>query len=267
MPNQNKVSKSFTDLVDLVETLRGPDGCPWDGKQTVSSVKMYLLEECYEVLDAIEKEDPGEECSELGDLLFMIIFLTKLSSEKGEFDIIDVIESIVKKMKNRHPHVFGDARVNGADEVSSNWQKLKLKEKGDVEKKTSLLREVPRGLPALLRAHRLSDRASKVGFDWNNKSHIWEKVEEEFNELSSAVKMDKSEEVEEELGDLIFSLVNLARHWGFNSEKVLSEANRKFLNRFDSMEKNLNESGIDLDSATPEEMNRVWDNIKDKTEK
>ena len=263
MQNQNKVLKSFADLVDLVETLRGPDGCPWDRKQTVSSVKMYLLEECYEVLDAIEKEDPGEECMELGDLLFMIIFLTQLSSEKGGFSIVDVIESIVKKMKNRHPHVFGDVKVNGADEVSTNWQKIKMKEKGDIEKKVSLLKEVPRGLPALLRAHRLSDKASKVGFDWNNKSDIWKKVEEEFGELSSAVSMDKREEVEEELGDLIFSLVNLARHWGFNSEKVLSEANRKFLNRFESMEKRLGESGTGLDSATPEEMNSVWDNIKD----
>jgi len=267
MPNQNKVSKSFADLVDLVETLRGPDGCPWDRKQTVSSVKMYLLEECYEVLDAIEKENSGEECSELGDLLFMILFLTKLSSEKGEFDIVDVIESIVKKMKNRHPHVFGDVKVNGADDVSSNWQKLKMEEKGDIKKKASFLRDVPRGLPALLRAHRLSDKASKVGFDWNNKSHIWEKVEEEFKELSSAVNMDKTEEVEEELGDLIFSLVNLARHWGFNSEKVLSEANRKFLNRFESMEKRLDESGVGIDSATPEEMNSAWDNIKGKTGK
>ncbi|MFC1493893.1 nucleoside triphosphate pyrophosphohydrolase [Thermodesulfobacteriota bacterium] len=267
MSNQNKVSKSFADLVDLVETLRGPNGCPWDRKQTISSVKMYLLEECYEVLDAIEKGDSGEECLELGDLLFMIIFLARLSSEKGEFDIVDVIENIVKKMKNRHPHVFGDVQVNGPDEVSSNWQKLKMKEKVDIEEKASLLRDVPTGLPALLRAHRLSDKASKVGFDWNNKSDIWEKVKEEFNELSSAVSMDKREEVEEELGDLIFSLVNLARHWGFNSENVLSEANRKFLNRFERMEKRLDESGPGLDSATPEEMNSVWNSIKDKTGK
>ncbi len=267
MSNQNKVSKEFADLVDLVETLRGPDGCPWDRKQTVSSVKMYLLEECYEVLDAIEKEDPAEECLELGDLLFMIVFLTKLSSEKGEFDMADVIENIVKKMKNRHPHVFGDVQVNGADEVSSNWQKIKMREKGDVCKKASLLREVPSGLPALLRAHRLSDKASKAGFDWNNKDDVWDKVKEEFEELSGAVRGNKKEEVEEELGDLIFSLVNLARHWGFNSENVLGEANIKFLKRFEMMEERLEDSGVGLDHAGPEEMNRAWDRIKEKTVK
>jgi len=267
MSNQNKVSNAFIDLVNIVEKLRGPKGCPWDRKQTVSSVKMYLLEECYEVLDAIEKEDPGEECLELGDLLFMIIFLTQLSCEKGEFDIVDVIENILKKMKNRHPHVFGDVVVNSPKEVSSNWQKIKMKEKGDIEEKASLLREVPSGLPALLRAHRLSDKASKVGFDWKDRADVWKKVEEEFNELSMAISIKRREGVEEELGDLIFSLVNLARHWSFNSENVLGEANKKFINRFERMEKTLNESGSGLDDATPGEMDRVWNCIKNKTGK
>jgi MazG family protein len=266
MPNQNKVSQAFTDLVDLVQILRGPDGCPWDRKQTVSSVKMYLLEECYEVLDAIEKGNPGEECSELGDLLFMIIFLTQISNEKEEFDILDVIENIIKKMKNRHPHVFGDVKVNSSDEVSSNWQIIKMKEKEDIKKKSSFLGEVPVCLPALLRTHRLSDKASKVGFDWNNKDEIWAKVQEEYHELDSAIGRNKKEEVEEELGDLIFSLVNLARHWGLNSENVLSEANRKFIKRFQLMEKRLDESGSGLDDANPDEMNRMWNKIKAKTE-
>lgn len=266
MTNQNKVSKAFAELVDLVETLRGPNGCPWDRKQTVSSVKMYLLEECYEVLDAIEKGDSREECSELGDLLFMIIFLTQLSFEKEEFDIVDVIENIIKKMKNRHPHVFGDVQINSPDEVSSNWQKIKMEEKGG-KKRASFLREVPTCLPALLRTHRLSDKASKVGFDWNNRDDIWEKVQEEFNELHTAISRNRKEEVEEELGDLIFSLVNLARHWGFNSEYLLSEANRKFLKRFEMMEKGLDDSGLGLDNASPEEMNRMWDKIKNKTGK
>ena len=266
MRNQNKVSQAFADLVNLVQTLRGPEGCPWDRRQTVSSVKMYLLEECYEVLDAIEKGDSGEECSELGDLLFMIVFLTQISFEKGEFDILGVIENIIKKMKTRHPHVFGDVQVNGPDEVSSNWQKIKIQEKGDIKKKASFLGEVPLCLPALLRAHRLSDRASKAGFDWNSKDDIWEKVQEEYNELSTSIGRNKKEEVEEELGDLIFSLVNLARHWGLNSENVLIEANRKFLKRFELMEKRLGDSGIGLDNASPEEMNRVWNKIKAKTE-
>lgn len=262
MTNQNRTAGSFLELVSLVETLRGPKGCPWDRKQTVSTVKMYLLEECYEVLDAIEKEDVHEECLELGDLLFMIIFLTQFSKEKGEFDIGDVIENIIRKMKNRHPHVFGDAVVNSPDEVSENWQKIKMEEKGGVKEKASLLREVPSNLPALLRAHRLSDKASKVGFDWKDKSEIWSKVSEEYNELSHAVSAGKKAEVEEELGDLIFSLVNLARHWKLNSENVLGEANKKFLNRFEKMERALNESGFQLEDVTIEEMDRVWNNIK-----
>lgn len=266
MPNQNKVSQAFADLVDLVQILRGKDGCPWDRKQTVSSVKMYLLEECYEVLDAIENGDPGEECSELGDLLFMIIFLTQISYEKEEFDILDVIENIIKKMKNRHPHVFGDVQVNSPDEVSSNWQKIKMNERGDIKKTSSFLGEVPICLPALLRAHRLSDKASKVGFDWKNKHEVWEKVQEEFKELNTAIGRNKKKEVEEEIGDLIFSLVNLARHWGLNSENVLGESNRKFIKRFELMEKSLDDSGSVLDSVSPEEMNRVWNEIKAKTE-
>ena len=260
-----ELAGSFLELVALAAKLRSPEGCPWDRKQTIASVKMYLLEECYEVMDAIEKEDYPEMCLELGDLLFMIVFLSQLAHEQALFNMVDVSSNIVKKMKNRHPHVFGDTVVNSAEEVSENWQKIKMQEKGKNKSTSSILEDVPQGLPALLRAHRLSKKASKTGFDWKNKDDIWDKVTEEYNELSSAVREGRKDDVKEEIGDLFFSLVNLARHWDFNSEEVLRDANKKFVDRFKMMEKELNSSGIKLDDATYEDMNNAWDNIKKTT--
>ena len=260
--NNEELAGSFLELVALAAKLRSPEGCPWDRKQTIETVKMYLLEECYEAMDAIEKEDYPEMCLELGDLLFMIVFLARLSQEKALFNMVDVINSIVKKMKNRHPHVFGDTVVNNAEEVSENWQKIKMQEKGNSKSASSFLEEVPVGLPALLRAHRLSKKASKTGFDWESKEDIWDKVSEEFNELSSAVKEGKKDDVREEIGDLFFSLVNLARHWDLNSEELLRDANKKFVDRFKRMDAELNRSGVKLDDATYEEMNNAWDLIK-----
>ena len=263
--NNKKLTDAFLELVELAAKLRSPEGCPWDRKQTIDSVKMYLLEECYEVMDAIEKEDLPEMCLELGDLLFMIVFLAQLNHEKSLFSMVDVITGIVQKMKNRHPHVFGDTVVNSAEEVSENWQKIKMQEKGYKKTASSILEDVPSSLPALLRAHRLSKKASKTGFDWKNREDIWEKVREEFEELSGAVNEGRKEEVKEEIGDLFFSLVNLARHWDFNSEKLLMDANSKFIDRFKKMEMEINRSGLDLDDATYEDMNRAWDNIKKKS--
>ncbi len=263
--NNEELAGSFLELVALAEKLRSPEGCPWDRKQTIDTVRMYLLEECYEAMDAIEKEDYPEMCFELGDLLFMIVFLAQLSREQGLFSMVDVINNIVKKMKNRHPHVFGDTVVNSAEEVSDNWQKIKMQEKGNNKSASSILEEVPVGLPALLRAHRLSKKASKTGFDWRNKEDIWDKVAEEFNELSGAVKEGRKDEVREEIGDLFFSLVNLARHWNLNSEELLRDANKKFIDRFKMMEKELNKSGVKLNDATYEEMNNAWDSIKKQT--
>ena len=268
MANQtknNRLADSFLELVELAAKLRGPEGCPWDRKQTVETVKMYLLEECYEAMDAIENEDYPEMCLELGDLLFMIVFLAQLSREKSLFSMVDVIDSIVKKMKNRHPHVFGDAVVNSAEEVSENWQKIKMQEKGNNKSTSSILEEVPSCLPALLRAHRLSKKASKTGFDWKTRQDIWDKVREEFEELSGAVSDGNRDDVKEEIGDLFFSLVNLARHWDLNSEELLMDANRKFIDRFKRMENEITKSGLTLDDATYEDMNRAWDDIKKKT--
>jgi tetrapyrrole methylase family protein/MazG family protein len=263
--NNEELAGSFLELVALSARLRSPEGCPWDRKQTVDTVKMYLLEECYEAMDAIEKKDYPEMCSELGDLLFMIVFLAQLSHEQSLFNMADVIENIVKKMKHRHPHVFGDTVVKSAEEVSENWQKIKMQEKGNNRSASSILEEVPPGLPALLRAHRLSKKASKRGFDWKNKDDIWNKVTEEFDELSNAIRECKKDNVKEEIGDLFFSLVNLSRHWGFNSEEILRDANIKFVDRFRRMEKELEKSGIKPDEATFEDMNSAWDSIKKKT--
>jgi tetrapyrrole methylase family protein / MazG family protein len=264
--SREELAASFIELVELAEKLRSPEGCPWDREQTFKSVKMYLLEECYEALEAIEKEDFHEMCLELGDLLFMIVFLAQLSHEKALFTMTDVIKSIVKKMKHRHPHVFGNMVVNDSEEVKQNWQKLKMQEKENINKSaSSILEEVPLSLPALLRAHRLSKKASKTGFDWKTKEDVWEKVGEEFKELSDAVKEGNRDKVKEETGDLFFSLVNLARHWDLNSEELLRDANIKFVDRFKKMEDELNSSGIKLDEASSEDMNLAWDKIKKKT--
>ena len=263
--NNEELASSFLELTSLAAKLRSPEGCPWDRKQTIETVKMYLLEECYEAMDAIEKKDYPEMCLELGDLLFMIVFLAQLSHEQALFSMVDVINNIVKKMKNRHPHVFGDIVVDSAEEVSENWQKIKMQEKGENINTSSILEEVPVGLPALLRAHRLSKKASKTGFDWKNKDDIWDKVTEEFRELSSAVHEGVKDDVKEEIGDLFFSLVNLARHWDLNSEELLRDANKKFVDRFKLMEKELSNSGIKPDDATYEEMNNAWDRIKKNT--
>ena len=261
--NDKDLAASFLELVDLAATLRSPEGCPWDRKQTIETVKIYLLEECYEAMDAIEKKDYPEMCSELGDLLFMIVFLTQLSGEQSLFSMFDVINSIVNKMKRRHPHVFGDTVVSSSEDVSDNWQKIKMKEENNKDKSaSSILEDVPSCLPALLRSHRLSKKASKTGFDWKNRDDIWDKVKEEFSELSDAVNQGKEEDIKEEIGDLFFSLVNLARHWKFNSEELLRDANYKFTDRFKKMESHLNESGIKLEDATYEEMNSAWDSIK-----
>lgn len=261
--NKEQLNHSLSQLIQLVETLRGPDGCPWDAKQTKDTIKMYLLEEAYEVADAIEKDSDQETCEELGDLLFQIIFLASMAEDKDHYDLIQVIENITGKMTHRHPHVFGNTSVKTPEQVSENWEKLKKAENSNNHTSVSeALSEIPVNLPGLLRAHRLSDRASKAGFDWEGKGEIWTKVREETAELEQAISSNDTNKVGEEIGDLIFSLVNLARHWKLNAEDLMRDANRKFLKRFGEMEDELKASGIDLDHATAVEMNQAWDTIK-----
>lgn len=262
--NKDALSEAVSNLISLALRLRGPDGCPWDALQTDSTIKIYLLEEAYEVLDAIERGSPDDVCLELGDLLFQIIFLVILASERGEFDLVKVIEKVTEKMIKRHPHVFGDASVDGPADVSENWQRIKMSEKGGPKSPSSLLQDVPVNLPALLRAHRLGERASKVGFDWEGREEIWDKVKEEFEELNETLTGNDKDRIGEEIGDLLFSLVNMARHWGMNSELLLRDANQKFLKRFQEMGKELDRSGVDISRASSDEMNRAWEEIKDK---
>ncbi len=262
--DDERLCKSIIALVQLIQRLRGPDGCPWDKKQTDSTIKIYLLEEAYEVLAAIEKSSPREVCSELGDLLFQILLLAQLATEKNQFDLIEVVEMITEKMIRRHPHVFGQKTVDSAEEVAMNWAQIK-KAEGESSVETSVLLEsVPVDMPGLLRAHRLSERVSKVGFDWPNAAEIWRKVQEEFEELGSAIAKDERDEVAEELGDLLFSIVNLCRHWGLNAEHLVRVANQKFLERFGKMERELKAAGTELEEASPDEMNRTWEMVKER---
>ena len=255
------LGRAMGELLSLVRRLRAPNGCPWDAKQNNHTIKVYLIEEAYEVLDAIENASSDETCGELGDLLFQIVFLAALAEENGEFDFVEVVEKITAKMIRRHPHVFSDVTVDSADQVAANWARIKREETGP-ESFSATLNHVPAGLPALLRAHRLSERAAKTGFDWVHKGEIWTKVLEEVEELRQAVEGDDEQAVFEEMGDLFFSLVNLSRRWGMNAEDILRSANRKFLNRFEQMENHLNRGGLSIEKASANQMNGAWDAVK-----
>jgi MazG family protein len=227
--NKDQLARALIALSDLVSRLRGPEGCPWDREQTDSSIKMYLLEEAYEVLDAIENGSPEGVCEELGDLLFHIIFLASLAEVRGEFDLTEVMEKIASKMIRRHPHVFGDVQVKNPAEVSKNWEEIKKTEKGASDAVTPLLERVPIDLPALMRAHRLSERALKTDMGLKNEAKVWEKAHGEFEDLQRAIAEEDKERIGILVGDLLFSLANLARHLGFNAEDALRGANKKFI--------------------------------------
>jgi len=258
----DKLGRAMGELLSLVRRLRAPNGCPWDAKQNNHTIKVYLMEEAYEVLDAIENASSDETCGELGDLLFQIVFLAALAEENGEFDFMEVVEKITAKMIRRHPHVFSNTKVDSADQVAINWARIKREESDEAESVSATLNHVPIGLPALLRAHRLSERAGKIGFDWADRGEIWKKVMEEVEELKRAVESDDEQAAYEEMGDLFFSLVNLSRHWGMNAEDLLRSANRKFLNRFEQMENYLNRRGVSLEKATTDQMNGAWETVK-----
>lgn len=231
--DKDKLSQAIIALSELVERLRGPGGCPWDAQQTDLTLKMYLLEEAYEVLDAIEKGSPKEVCQELGDLLFQILFLCRLAEERGEFDLTEVIEGIREKMINRHPHVFGETDVESPEEVALNWARIKRNERDKVDDRSSVLQSVPRNLPALLRAHRINERASKVDRDGPKPGELWAKVEEEFKELRGTMLNSDKDRVGEKVGDLLFTLADLARVQGLNAEDLLRETNNRFSERFE----------------------------------
>jgi len=246
-----------------MERLRAENGCPWDRKQTHESLKPYLIEETYEVISAIDSGNDDELKEELGDLLLQIVFHAQIAKEDGRFDIDDVAKTIVEKLIRRHPHVFGDLKVSGSDEVLQNWEKIK-KEEG----KESIFDGVPEGLTSLLKARRVQEKAKRVGFDWNNIEGTLDKVKEEFDELSEAIKFGKKEKISEEFGDLLFSLVNVSRFLDIDAEDSLRQTIEKFMKRFKSVEKIIkSKGGKDLKNYTINELDEIWEDVKRREKK
>jgi len=253
--------KGFEGLVQLMKRLRGPDGCPWDREQDKESLKPYVIEEAYEVVEAIDNANPPELREELGDLLLQVVFLAQLAEEAGEFNIDNVVFEIIEKLVRRHPHVFGEASGLTAEEVVKNWASIKIDEKK--EKGTySALDGVPFQMPALLRAHRLTEKASRVGFDWDSIDGVFAKLEEELKEFEEAVASKERLKMEEELGDVIFSLVNVARFLEVNPEEALKKTISKFVSRFLYMEEAVKVRGGEIRDAGLEEMERLWGEAK-----
>jgi len=244
--------------------------CPWDRKQTIQTLRHMTIEETYELVDAITDEDWNGIREELGDLLLHIVFYSKIGGEQNKFTLEEVIDGISEKLIARHPHIYGDVRVNDEEDVKRNWEKLKLK-----EGKKSILSGVPKSLPATVKAMRLQEKAKQVGFEWENKDQVWEKVEEEMGELRSAIVDWQSadhddltmqhKKVEEEFGDLIFSLINYARFLRVDAENALEVTNKKFIRRFSQMEEEATKSGKDLADMTLLEMDSIWNSIKKRT--
>ena len=250
-------------LVALMAKLRSPDGCPWDRKQTSASLKPFLIEECYEVVDALDEGSPDKVKEELGDLLFQIIFHARIAEENSQFTIQDVISANIEKMTRRHPHVFGDARLTTDKEVLSNWEDIKKKEKGYEERK-SILEGIPRHLPSLLRAHSIQERAARVGFDWSRIDEALPKLDEEVAEFKESLKNKDAEGIEEELGDLFFMLVNISRFLDVNPEEALRKTISKFIHRFRHIEEFAANTGRSLNDMTLDEMEMLWQESKGK---
>jgi tetrapyrrole methylase family protein/MazG family protein len=246
-----------------MSTLRGPRGCPWDKQQTRKSLKPYLIEEAYEVLEALEGEGSVKYKEELGDLLFQIVFHCQIAQEQGEFDITQVMESSYEKMVGRHPHVFGEAKAGDVREILLQWEELKRDErKRKNQERKSILEGVPRELPSLLRAHRLQDRAARVGFDWKDVQDVINKVDEELEEFRQALKSGSPKELEDELGDVFFALVNLSRFIRVNPEEALRKCISRFISRFRYIEEEIAKSGRDMRNVTLEEMEALWQEAK-----
>jgi len=252
--------RSFDELVALMTTLRGPNGCPWDRKQSLESLKPFIVEESYEVVDAIDKNDRSALAEELGDFLLQAVFVAEVTREEGSFDIGDAITAIYNKLVRRHPHVFGDVEAKDAEQVLVNWEKLKNEERKAEDK--SVLAGVPQALPALLKAARLTEKAARVGFDWRRAEDVFAKIDEEIRELHEAIDGRNPQDIHDEIGDLLFSIANIARKLDVNAEEALQSANRKFMRRFESMERSVRGQGRNLDQLTLEQMDALWDEAK-----
>lgn len=251
--------EAFEKFLDILDELR--EKCPWDRKQTNESLRPNTIEETYELCDAIVRNDSNDICKELGDVLLHVAFYAKIGSEKGDFDIKDVCDKLTDKLIFRHPHVFGDVKAETAGQVSENWEQLKLKEK---DGNTSVLSGVPAALPSLVKAYRIQDKARNVGFDWEEKEQVWEKVKEEFGELQTEISHLDKDKAEAEFGDLFFSIINAARLYGINPDNALERTNQKFIRRFNYLEEKTIKQGQDLKKMDLKEMDLIWDEAKAK---
>jgi len=249
--NKNTSEKSFGRLLKIMDELR--EQCPWDKKQTMDSLRYLTIEEMYELSDAILDKDRNEIKKELGDLLLHIVFYARIASETNDFDMEDVINGVCEKLIFRHPHIYGDVKVKDEKEVKRNWEKLKLK-----EGKKSVLEGVPKSLPAMVKSYRIQEKVRGVGFDWDNKSQIWEKVLEEIQELKVEVENKDSDKIESEFGDVLFALINYARFININPVDALERTNKRFVKRFQIMETKLKKEGKDLSAMDLEEMEKYW---------
>ncbi len=256
MNSRKEQLAAFNRLLDIMDDLR--EKCPWDKKQTLQSLRHLTIEETYELADAILENNLDEVKKELGDVLLHIVFYAKIGSEEKAFDIADVANSISDKLIERHPHIYGDVNVKDEEEVKRNWEKIKLK-----EGKKSVLEGVPKSLPAVVKANRIQDKVAGVGFDWEKPEQVWEKVQEELSELNDEIKNNNSEHIEKEFGDLLFSMVNYARFIGVNPENALEKTNKKFIDRFQFLEKAAKEEGKELSEMSLEEMDVYWEKSKE----
>ena len=254
------VEKSFLRLVKIMDELR--EQCPWDKKQTIDTLRSLTLEETYELADAITMNDWKGIKEELGDMMLHLVFYARIASEQNHFTLTDVLEGISDKLISRHPHIYGDVIVNNEDDVKKNWEQLKMK-----EGKKSVLSGVPPSLPAVVKATRIQDKARQVGFEWENKEDVWKKVEEEIGELHEAIESGDQQHVEEEFGDVMFSLINYARFLQIDAEGVLEKTNKKFIHRFTTMEEEAKSMGRSLSDMTLQEMDDIWNSIKNRRNK
>lgn len=259
MENKNKSLEEFNRLLGIIDELR--QKCPWDMKQTNESLRKLTIEETYELADAISSENNDGIRNELGDLMLHLVFYAKIGSEKGLFSMTDVLEGINKKLIYRHPHVFGDVKVSGASEVEENWEQLKMVENKEYK---PVLSGVPTSLPAIIKANRIQEKVRGVGFDWENREEIWDKVLEEIAELKHEIENHNRQSIENELGDVLFSIINAARLYDIDPESALEKTNRKFIKRFNFLEKETLEKGKSLHNMSLDEMNEIWERAKEE---
>ena len=249
-------------LLKIIQTLRSPDGCLWDKKQTKEDIAKYLLEETYELIDAINSGSPKALKEEMGDLLFQVLFLARIEEEAGEFNISNVMEYVAEKMIRRHPHVFGNTKVKNIEEIKANWEDIKKYAENRKEKPGGIFDRIPQSMPSLLRAQKVTENASKIGFDWEKTEEVLAKIEEELSEFKASLKTNNVNYIREEIGDLLFSMVNLCRFVDVNAEDALKASLEKFTERFSYIQEKLMEQGKDLTDASLKEMDDLWNESK-----